>query len=158
MSAVFGLAQYIASLEELQALHNDHFGYVSGDTLFWSDYSNSPIFPIDEQPESDNFYMLYNFAESHKKEVWWHVDTVFSLYVASNNVKLIADATRVIRKAVGDYHYATKRIMDWAVVNSIDMQPLNWIRFDDADMIIPQEQENGIKGRILTIRFNYTDC
>lgn len=158
MSAVFGLMHYLGDLEELRDLYNNHYGLNVGDTGHWLDYYSSPIFPVQEQPESDDFYILYNFAESHMPEKWWYVDATLSIYVASNSIELISNISRVIRRELGEYEGSVRRVMSWASANSVDMPSLNWIRYANSDSIMSQSQENGVYGQIITLNLNYVDC
>lgn len=158
MSAVYSLINYLGSLEELRDVFNGNFNFSIGDAEYWEDYATSPIFPVSEQPESDNFYILYNFSESHEQDSWWHVEASMSIYVASNKVHVIEEASSIIRKALSDYEFAASRVNAWASGESLTYSPINWIRFLSAGPIMSESQENGVYGRVINIQFNYTDC
>lgn len=156
--SVFGLMNYIGSIQGLQDAYNTHFNLSPGDDTHWSDYSDSPIFPVNEQPESDKFYILYNFAEGHPPNGWWNVEYTVAMKVHTNNIKLLNDVTKILRQELGDYNFAAERVGNWMAANNVDSQPVNYIRYNGSDFVDAQEQENGVYSVILTFNLNVVDC
>lgn len=154
----FKIIKYIADLTDLQDLHNDHFGLSVGDDGYWEDFASSPIYPVSEQPESDKFYITYNFADDFDFGTWWHLDTSMVLYVFVNDLMLISDVTDTLRSELSDVNYAADRINQWGVDNNIEGPMINWTTYLGAEAIAPQEQENGVYGRSIELLVNSTVC
>lgn len=152
------VVKFLGDSTALQDLYNNHFGYTSGDPLFWEDYASSPIFPVNEQPESDKFYILYNFADSMPSGEWWHLDTTLMVYVASNNINLLGEFGVELIKLIGDYEFAADRINQWAADNNVEGPHVNYMGYGMSDPITPQEQENGVYSRLFELTLNSVVC
>ena len=150
--------KYIGDLTTLQDLYNNHFGYTVSDTAYWADYASSPIFPVNEQPESDKFYIIYNFADSMPRGEWWHVDTTLMMYVVANDIALLGEFGVELVKELGDYEFAAGRINQWSADNNVEGPHINYIGYGVSDPISPQEQENGVYSRLFELRVNSVVC
>lgn len=155
---IFHTMKYIGNDSELQTIYNTHFGYTSGDPLYWSDYASSPIFPIDEQPEADDFYVLYNYRETFADNAWWHLTTDIRLTINVNDVGVIELFSKRLRDIFKDYEFAAKRMNTWLGQNSLQDYIVNWTMYHSGGIIEGREQENGIHSRDVRILINSTEC
>jgi hypothetical protein len=158
MTPVFTLLNSLGDNEALQGLYNEHFGFSVGDDNFWADYNSSPIFPVSEQPESDNFYITYNYRDFFPDGTWWHLNTEVQLNVSSNNIKLMENVFSEIRKSYSDYEYAAQRLNNYSRANMSEAPLANWIQYKDGHPYKPSSQENGVMNRICVIRLNSSVC
>jgi hypothetical protein len=158
MTPVFTLLNAIGSSTVLQELHNEHFGLSAGDAEFWSDYNSSPVFPVSEQPESNNFYITYNYKDSMPFETWWHLNTEVQLTVSTNNIKLMENVFAELRKSYSDYEYAAARLNLHSRLNMTEAPSINWIQYKEGQPYNPSSQENGVIRRIAIIRLNSVVC
>lgn len=155
---IFHTMKYIGNDSELQSLYNTHFGLSAGDAGFWSDYASSPVFPINEEPESEDFYVVYNYRDTFEPNAWWHLTTDVRLTINSNNVKLIEDVSKRLREIFKDYEFAARRMNTWLGGEGLQDYIVNWTRYHSGQLVKAREQEDGIHQRDIRILVNATEC
>lgn len=155
---IFHLMKYIGNNSDLQSLYNTHFGLQAGDAGYWSDYTDSPIFPVNEEPEADDFYIVYNYRDMFDDEAWWHLTTDARLTINCNNVKLVEEVSKQLRVMFKDYEFAAQRMNKWMGQAGLQDYIVNWTKYQTGQLVQPREQENGIHQRTLRIIVNATEC
>jgi hypothetical protein len=158
MTPVFTLLNSLGDNEVLQGLYNDHFGFSVGDVEFWADYDSSPVFPVSEQPESDNFYITYNYRDFFPDGTWWHLNTEIQITLYCNNIKLMENVFAEVRKSYSDYEYAAQRLNTYSRLNMSEAPSVNWIQYKDGQPYKSNRQENGVMSRTSVIRLNSSVC
>lgn len=157
---IYEFNKWLFSRPEIYTPYNDYYGLSSGNTGYWDSWASSPVFPWGEQPEADDFYIVYQTREEGHDYHFWETKVYVDYFLYANNIKLIDDTFKAMIKKAGHNEYSVIEFDKWQLANneSIDGYTVQDMYFDMATDTRPQEQENGVFGKAMRFCIKLHDC
>jgi hypothetical protein len=157
---IYEINKWLFSHPELCELYNEHYGYVSGDEGYWESWDDSPVFPWNEQPESDKFYVVWSTKERRTMGHFWETKVYFDFMVYSNNIKLLNDSVKKMIYIAGRHEESVRPFQAWLAQSGISDMSLSVedMHFESSTDIVTQEQENGVYGKAMRFCVLAHDC
>lgn len=157
---IYEFNKWLFSRSEVYTPHNDFYELSSGDTKYWDDWLSSPVFPWGEQPESEDFYIVYQTREQGSEYRFWETKVYIDYFLYCNNIKLIEDTYKAMKKMAGKNEYSVRKFDQWLLDNNevIDSYTVQDMYFDMSTDTLPQEQEAGVFGKAIRFCVKLHDC
>lgn len=119
---------------------------------------NCPVYPYNEQPESDAPYVVYNYRPMVGKDYWKKEEELYFQIWDYDISRLQRIEMQVIRY-LSQYDVSAEAFMFWAVNNQIPIKNRPFIiHMMDSEDVVPQDQEGGVVGRTLIFKSCHDPC
>ena len=121
-----------------------------------TDFTDAPVFPIGEQPESDAPYILYNYRTRTRAQQWWMSNDDLTMGIFDTDLANLIKLERTMVDILRRYELSAKEVNDWAQDNALGETRIKYIRHTATMNFDPQSQEGGVFGRTLMFDIHYT--
>lgn len=156
MIATFDINKYIWTRPEIISIlsRNGERPYTSFGDL------NCPVFAVNEQPESDNPYVVYTYDTNVRDNGrYWMKEETIQYRIWDTSVKRMSELEYQLRRYLGRYDLSAEAFIKWAIDGQhvVHTRPYK-IFYAGSEEMIPQEQEGGVVGKLMVFEVCYDPC
>lgn len=125
-------------------------------------WSDAPVYPINEQPESVAPYVIYSWTTKPDSIHWSIENDDITFYLWDYDIYRIMQLESQLRNYLGREDDSAAAINAWVMSNPSEhtsgVANIKSVRYGGSTQAFTQTQESGVVGKAVTFRVQYIDC
>lgn len=138
---------------------SDVYQHLSLPTRPVTGWTDAPVYPINEQPESDAPYVVYSWTSKPTERYMIYCDDL-TFYLWDINIERLMKLEAALRNYLGREDETATAIAGWRALSGEGDGRIKIlsVKYGGSSQPFTQTQESGVIGKGVTFRIEYVDC
>lgn len=137
-----------------------HLSHTDRPVTGWTD---APVYPINEQPESEAPYIVYTWVTKPDPVLWQVSSDEITFYLWDHDTYRMMQLESALRSYLGREDMTAEAINQWANAQGDPETTtggvlIKSVRYGGSTQIFTQTQESGVFGKGMTFKVDYINC